>query len=96
MLRLLGLALAASFTSCSHDDVGDCPCPGYVACAYKTGDATPGSLDATYSQNGSCWTTTTTANMCCDFCRQEALNWESTGIAADAGCTIPWAEEPTG
>jgi hypothetical protein len=92
-LRIALVLATLSWAACS-DDIGQCPCKGYVECAYKTGTA-PGSLDSSYGANGSCWQTLNSSDSCCAFCRQAAMTYETSGVAADAGCTIPWPHEPT-
>jgi hypothetical protein len=83
-MKLLGLTLAALLgVACSNGDP-PCPCRGYVWCYYATG-GTPGSIDATYGANGSCWQTSATSNACCAACQQSAMNFDPN-VAKDAGC----------
>jgi hypothetical protein len=87
MNRLVGVLALLACTYDSADSGASNDCKDYVACAYKTG-AAPGSLDSKYGANGSCWTTSSTAENCLVTCRILDGVFKSSGMGADAGCTF--------
>ena len=59
-------------------------CKDYVTCYEATG-GTKGSLDLSYGEKGSCWSTTTAAaTACTDACKSAEAALKSA--YADAGC----------
>jgi hypothetical protein len=86
VLALLACGPVLALLTCGSGlyECGQC-CKDYVACAYKTG-APPGSLDSSFGANGSCWTTTSSADNCNAACLTGVNQFKSSGIGADAGC----------
>ena len=62
-------------------------CKDYVDCCKKQSGST--CVESSFGAMGTCWTTTqAAADSCTTSCKASNDSYKSTGLAADAGCTI--------
>ncbi|MBK7861889.1 MAG: hypothetical protein IPJ65_25390 [Archangiaceae bacterium] len=85
MTVVLGIAAMALGLACGGSQTQ--PCRDYLACYYRLG-GTPRSLDSTYGENGSCWTSPSSTDVCIEQCKSALDLLKTSGVAADAGCTF--------
>jgi hypothetical protein len=63
-------------------------CADYVACSYRSGISSYGSLDSTYGAGGTCWASATIAGSCTSACISANGSFKSNGYTSTYGCVF--------